>query len=214
MTRRARQPLTRERILAVALARVDRDGLEALSMRAVGAALGVEAMSLYNHVPSKAALLDGLHERLLEAMDRPRATRTWATYAADQANALRRVLVAHPNAVALFATRPAATPATLARLEENLAVLREAGFSPIAALEVVQCVAAFVVGHALRTLGPRAGEDAATPAYATLDPARFPNVRAAGALLGRHDAEKEFARGLAALLRGLAPSDPGPGAPR
>jgi TetR/AcrR family transcriptional regulator, tetracycline repressor protein len=209
MPRPPRQPLTRERILTVALAIVDRDGLDALSMRAVGAAVGVEAMSLYNHVPSKAALLDGLHERLLEAMDRPRRARTWTAYAADQAKALRRVLVAHPNAVTLFATRPAATTTTLARLEEHLAVLRDAGFSPLAALEVVQCVAAFVVGHALRMVGPRAGEAAATPVYAALDPVRFPNVRATAALLARHDEEKEFARGLAALLRGFAAGDAG-----
>jgi TetR/AcrR family transcriptional regulator, tetracycline repressor protein len=195
-----REPLTRERILRAALAIADREGLDAVSMRGVGAALGVEAMSLYNHVPNKAALLDGLHERILEEMDRPRSARTWTAYARHQARALRRVLRAHPNAVVLFATRPATTPAALVRLEQYLAVLAADGFKPLDALEVVQCVSAFVVGHTLRTVAP----SSAAPAYATLDPERFRHVRRAAASLDRYDAEKEFERGLDALLRGLA----------
>ena len=60
-----RPPLTRERIVRAALELVDRSGLDALTMRRLGAALGVEAMSLYKHVPNKRAILDGIRELLI-----------------------------------------------------------------------------------------------------------------------------------------------------
>jgi AcrR family transcriptional regulator len=61
----ARDRLTRERVLAAAMAVADADGLPAVTMRRVAADLGVEAMSLYHHVPSKDGLLDGLAEALI-----------------------------------------------------------------------------------------------------------------------------------------------------
>ncbi|HLL24007.1 MAG TPA: TetR family transcriptional regulator, partial [Kofleriaceae bacterium] len=66
-----RKPLTREAILDAAIALLDRDGMAGLSMRRIGAAVGVEAMSLYNHVPNKDALLDGIHERILLSLAPP-----------------------------------------------------------------------------------------------------------------------------------------------
>ena len=66
-----REGLTRERILAAALAIVDAEGLDAISMRRVGEALSVEAMSLYNHVESKAAVLDGIFEAVLAELPPP-----------------------------------------------------------------------------------------------------------------------------------------------
>src|ERR1043165_9533546 len=111
--------LSRERILDAALALLDRDGLEALSMRKLGEALGVEAMSLYNHVPNKAALLDGIHELILTSVPAPPAT------------------------------RPAATTASFARLEHYLQVLRAAGFSALDAQRTVHVVLSYVVGHAM-----------------------------------------------------------------
>ncbi len=198
-----REPLSRDRILGTALAIIDAEGLEALSMRRVGTELGVEAMSLYNHVPNKAALLDGVHERILEEMDRPRTLRSWRDYARHQGRALRKVLCAHPSAVTLFATRPATTSAALARLEAHLAVLREAGFGALEALYIVQSVAAFVVGHTLSTVAPREG--VAAPAYDTLDRDAFPNVRAVAAVMGRYQPEREFEHGLEALLTGFTP---------
>lgn len=203
-TPRAKPGLSRERVLDAALAVLDREGLEALSMRRLGAELGVEAMSLYRYVPSKSALLDGLHERILAEVTPPPAARTWRGYVRHQAKALRRALLAHPNAVPLFATRPAATAASLERLDAHLGVLREAGFSPLEALHVVQCVSALVVGHALWTTGDRTDTRAMITPYAALDRLRFANVRAAAAALPRYDPEVEFARGLSAMLRGFA----------
>ncbi len=148
-----RKPLTREAILDAAIELLDREGLAGLSMRKLGAAVGVEAMSLYNHVPNKDALLDGIHERILLSLEAPTHARTWQSFVRHHALALDRALLAHPNAIPLFATRPAATAASMDRLERYLEVLSRAGFKPIEALSIVQLVAQLVVGHAMWTTG-------------------------------------------------------------
>src|SRR5664279_6137387 len=98
-----RKPLNRDTILDKAVELLDREGMEALSMRKLGTALGVEAMSLYNHIPSKAALLDGIHERILLSLDPPPNARNWQTFARHQAHALHRALLAHPHANSVIA---------------------------------------------------------------------------------------------------------------
>jgi AcrR family transcriptional regulator len=148
-----RQPLTRDSILDAAIELLDRDGLDNLSMRRLGAALGVEAMSLYNHIPSKSELLDGIHERILLSLEPPTNTRTWQSFCRHQAYALHRALLTHPHAIPLFATRPAATPAAIVHLNRYLEVLIRAGFKPFDALSVVQLVAQIVVGHTMWTTG-------------------------------------------------------------
>jgi len=124
-----REALSRERILRTALDLVDREGLEAISMRRVGEELGVEAMSLYNHVANKAAILDGIFETVLAELRAPKRSPTWQAALGDRARALRAILRAHPNALPIFATRPAVTPASIAHVEAVLAALRDAGFS-------------------------------------------------------------------------------------
>src|SRR5262245_26008166 len=120
--------LSRERILKAALAIVDREGLDAISMRRVGDALGVEAMSLYNHVANKAAILDGIFESILEELPvAPRAS-SWRAILRERARSLRAVLGRHPNALPIVATRVAVTRVSLAYLETILALLRVAGF--------------------------------------------------------------------------------------
>jgi AcrR family transcriptional regulator len=198
-----RRPLSREGILAAALEIIDQEGLAAVSMRRVGEMLGVEAMSLYNHVPSKAALLDGVYEQILATVERPSNEKlAWPEHVRRRARAFRAALAAHPNAIPLFATRPAAAPGALVQLEHQLDVLRRAGLAPMDALGVVQIVLAFVVGHTAWSLGPRS-EDATVPAYLALDPATFPNVRELAAEMGDYDPEQEFERGLDALVDGL-----------
>lgn len=146
-----RKALTREAILDAAIELLDHDGLAGLSMRKLGTAVGVEAMSLYNHVPNKEALLDGIHERILLSLETPAHTRTWQAFVRHQALALHRALQAHPNAIPLFSTRPASTAAAMDRLIRYLEVLEAAGFKAIDRLSIVQLVAQLVVGHAMWT---------------------------------------------------------------
>jgi len=195
-------PLSRERILDATLAVLDGEGLAAVSMRRVAQELGVEAMSLYHHVPSKAALLDGVFERVLAELPSPARRGAWPGALRTRARAFRAVLCAHPQALPLFATRPAVTPAALGRVEEVLQLLDDAGFSPLEAVRTLQVVTAFVVGHTAQSHGPR--DAAVVPHYAGLDVADFPRVLAAASLLSEYDVEAEFEWGLTRLLRGLA----------
>jgi len=200
-----REGLSRERILRAALGIVDREGLDALSMRRVGEELSVEAMSLYNHVENKGALLDGVFETILGELPTAALAAEWPANVRERACALRSVLRAHPNALPLFATRPAVTPASLVYVEGALRELRAADFAPREALSAFQVLVAYVVGHTATTCAPVASEPGGRPAYARLDELSFPRVREAARLLPTHDVEVEFGLGLDAMLAGLAP---------
>jgi TetR/AcrR family transcriptional regulator, tetracycline repressor protein len=196
-----RGALSRDRILAAALGIVDREGLEAISMRRLGEALGVEAMSLYNHVGNKAEILDGVFEAVLAELPPLSRAGSWTAVLKRRARSLRDVLRAHPNAIPLFATRPAVTPASLAQVEVALDVLRTAGFSAREALSAFQVLVAFVVGHSIATHAPTS--DASSPAYDRLDPTEYPRLREIAPLLATHDLDAELELGLEALLAGL-----------
>ena len=172
-------------------------------MRRVGEELGVEAMSLYNHVANKAAVLDGIFETILAELPGPRRSPTWQAALRDRARGLRSTLRAHPNALPLFATRPAVTPASIAHVEVVLGALRDAGFSPDDALGTLQVLVAFVVGHTVASCSPRRLDEDSRPAYDRLSEETFPRVREAARLLPTHDVEREFELGLEAMLTGL-----------
>ena len=200
-----RKPVTREKVLEAAFEVVQREGLEALSMRRVGEAVGVEAMSLYNHVDGKAALLDGLFEGVLAKPPPPptRKAGSWQAAVRERATSLRAVLLAHPRFLPLFASRPAVTPASIAHVEFVLQVLADAGFSPGDALKALEAVVAFVVGHALSSAASVPTAEAPRPRYELLDPALFPRVRHMARLLDGHSGDDEFRFGLDCFLDGL-----------
>lgn len=206
-----REALSRERILRTALALVDREGLEAISMRRVGEELGVEAMSLYNHVANKAAILDGIFEAVLAEMPPPpkRKPSSWQAMLRERAHALRATFRAHPNCLPLFATRPAVTAASLTHLEGGLEILRSAGFSAANALCAFQVLLAFAVGHAIASYSPTRTDDLAKPAYEQLSEEDFPRVREMARILPKRNVEEEFTFGLEALLAGIAATAPG-----
>ncbi|MER6505487.1 TetR/AcrR family transcriptional regulator C-terminal domain-containing protein [Nonomuraea sp. NPDC001636] len=159
-TRGQNAGLTRQAILRAALALADREGLKALSMRRIGQELGVEAMSLYQHVDSKDALLDGLVEQVVtQAAPLLAEAASWQEALREYAHALLRALLAHPNVVPLVVSRPAITPGNLRLMEEGLRVLRAAGLPPERALDMLYAVTGFVVGHvAVLAAGEVAGE--------------------------------------------------------
>ncbi len=201
-TRRA--PLTRDRVLRAAVDVVDREGIEALSMRRLGQELGVEAMSLYRYVPSKADLLNGIHETILAEVVVPKVTREWSTTARKYARAFRNALVAHPNALSLFATRPAVTAASLRHVEAGLALLLGAGFDIGDAMRAYQVLVTFVVGHSLSSHAPTRADEHSAPDYRDLEPSEFPALLEAAGQLENRDLDKEFEFGLDVVLEGLA----------
>src|SRR5207237_7828457 len=108
---RRRTTLTRERIAVAAVALIDGEGLDALSMRRLGSALDVEAMSLYRHFPSKAALLEAVVGRLLAELLLPvPGIVPWQESFRTLARDYRRLLLRHPNAIPLLATLQLSNP--------------------------------------------------------------------------------------------------------
>ena len=102
-----RVPLSPERIRAAALALVDADGVDALSMRRLAAALDVDPMSIYHHVPNKQALLQSVYERVLEELPVPRVTsHGWQHALRDLARRFYRLARRHPQVLpGLIASR-------------------------------------------------------------------------------------------------------------
>ncbi len=172
-------------------------------MRRVGEELGVEAMSLYNHVANKAAIFDGIFETVLAQMPPVERVAGWQEALRERAHGLRSTLRAHPNVVPIFATRAAVTPASIAYVEEGLEVLRTAGFSAEDALSAFQVVLAFVVGHALASYAPTKPDEDSRPAYERLSEEAFPRMREAAQVLASYDIEEEFKFGLEAMLAGI-----------
>lgn len=191
-------------MLEAALQIVDQHGLKALSMRRLGDALGVEAMSLYHHVEGKEAVLDGVHEAVLRRLRPPPPTGCWRDDVRALALALAEVLGAHPHALPLFATRAAVTPGSLHLVEHGLRVLAEPFPELPRRVAALQAVVSWVIGQQLVSLSAPETLD-----YAALSPEAFPllvEVGCSGALATH---EEVFIFGLDALLRGLRPQAPG-----
>lgn len=202
--------LSRDRIVQCALHIVDEEGLEALTMRRLGAALGVEAMSLYGHVQNKEALLDLVQEAVLAELEEVPAEGDWRTRLRHAAHAYRNVLGRHPNALPLFATRWVRTPQAIAVVEVVLEVLRKAGLSELDCAYAFDAFTAYVVGQAFsqwgdrRRLTPEQFVEEHVGALSQLPPERFPTVAAVLPGLQHFDFEANFTFGLECLLDGLA----------
>lgn len=150
----SRGHLTRSRIAETAIQLIEEQGLEKLSMRKLGGRLGVEAMSLYNHVKNKSDLLDAVHEQLLLEFRVP-ATADWAEAIRETSRAFMELLRAHPGCIPLMATRSATAPGSLQALEDCVSLLIKAGFSPADSLMAFQSVFSLLLGHAIFHYHPR-----------------------------------------------------------
>lgn len=124
-----RTPLTRERVLAAAVTLADEGGVEALSMRRIGQQLGVEAMSLYNHVDNKDDILAGIVDIVVGEIELPATGLNWKAALRTIAISAHDVLVDHPWACSLLMSTTGAGPARLRYMNSVLGALRAGGFS-------------------------------------------------------------------------------------
>ena len=196
--------LDRERILAVALALADRHGLAALTMRTLGAALGVEAMSLYKHFASKDAIVAGLVVAALDEIDwRVDPKRPWSRRVEDQVRALRRLGLRHPDVFRVLAAGPALGSASLRPLEGLLAALDDAGYARAHAVSVMWTIVSYVLGAVTGEIAElrRAARPQRRRASSS-ELEAFRNVSAAAELLENCDFEKELLAGLRRILAG------------
>lgn len=206
---RPRPGLTRPQIVAAALELVDDAGLSALTMRRLGARLGVDPMAIYHHLPDKAALFDGLVEAIFaEIVVDPAVAeaRDWRGMTGSAMRQLRAALRRHPNVVPVVGTRPAATPTLFAVIEQGLAVLQEAGFDSQAALDILSCLTTYTIGQCLAEVGQPVGGGAPDPAasLAQVDSDEFPRLVQALGSDYRYDPDAQFGFGLDAMLSGIA----------
>jgi AcrR family transcriptional regulator len=149
--RRRRAPLTRERVLRAALALADAGGDDALTMRSLGKQLGVEAMSLYNHVASKEDILDGLVDMVFSEIEVPTpGKRDWKAAMRGRALSVRAALHRHRWAVGLMEGRLNPGPASLRSHDATMGCLREAGFSFRGAVHAFSVMDAYIYGFALQ----------------------------------------------------------------
>ncbi len=205
-----RPALTRERIVASALALADSVGSDKLSMRALAGALGVEAMSLYHHLRNKDDLLDALVEAVVAEIERPRIGPDWRDEMRRRALSMRRVFLAHPWAPPLIVGRIHTGPGTLALIDATLGCLAHAGFDPQEADHVMNAIDSYVYGfHLLERSFPLAPEgyaEAARGFLPGLDEQRYPHFAALGRRVaaGEYDGINHLEFGLDHLLRGLA----------
>ena len=143
-------PLSRERILRAAVAFADESGIGSLSMRKLGEALGVEAMSLYNHVANKAELLDGMIDLVFSEIDLPADGSGWKTAMRTRAVSARQVLARHRWAIGLMESRRSPGPATLRHHDAVLGCLRRAGFSVELTAHAYSLLDSYIYGFALQ----------------------------------------------------------------
>jgi len=217
--------ITREAVLAAALAIIDGDGVDALSMRRLARALDRDPMIIYRHAPGKDALLDGIAETILDQLQVDCADPDWAGQLRKVARRYRALALAHPHVVPLIVTRPLATPlglrpaGTLRPLEDILALLTRAGFSGPDALHIYRALFGFVHGHVLDELqelveNPDETDDLLRLGLHRLPISEFPLLRGLAPALGGYDGAAELEHGLDILLTGLASTLPPPGATR
>jgi TetR/AcrR family tetracycline transcriptional repressor len=209
---RPRRALTRERVVAEALAVISTDGAQALSMRAIAAHLGVVPGALYRHVRSKEELYDLVLDAVLAEVDcRADPSAPWVAQVAVLAHRLRAVLENHPGIAALLKARDPVSPASLAVAEAFLTPLLAAGLPDHEAALGFRLVYDYTVGFALadptspaeRRLRDNATRGELHAFLRALPASRFPTLAAHGTHAWANDRDQRFSSGLDTLLRGL-----------
>jgi AcrR family transcriptional regulator len=199
-------PLTREAIVGAALGIVDRDGVDALSMRRLGAELGVNPMAAYYHVPNKAALYDLVLDAVMAGADTSGIDHgaPFAEQLKQVARAYRGAILAHPRAIPVLATRSLRTASVLRPVEPMLGILYAAGLTPDEAMAAVDFIAQFVLGGAVGYYHHESDEEAGEQReFEALDPAEFPNTIRMITEAHYIGPDGEFEFGLDAVIHGL-----------
>jgi AcrR family transcriptional regulator len=222
-----REPLSRDRVVRAAVALADQDGMASLSMRKLGEALGVEAMSLYNHVANKSDLLDGMIDIVFGEIDLPPAgdgEDGWRAAMRRRAVCARQVLRRHRWAIGLMESRTSPGPVTLRHHDAVLGCLRRGGFSVELTAHAASLLDSYIYGFALQesTLPFGTGEEAAQVAqeisarFSVGDYPYLTEMAVAHITRPGYEYGDEFEAGLDLILDGLraamvrtAPGTPG-----
>ncbi|HYO41753.1 MAG TPA: TetR/AcrR family transcriptional regulator C-terminal domain-containing protein [Candidatus Limnocylindrales bacterium] len=200
-----RTPLSRERVLRAALALADEQGIEAVSMRRVGGALGVEAMSLYKHVADKEAILDGIADLVMDEVELPDPALPWREAIRRSAISSYHALTRHPWAGTVLESRLNPGPARLRYLDAVVGVLRGAGFGTPVIARAFMALDSHTYGFTLQELAlPFDAMGAPEVAAMMADVFEaYPNLQAMAELAMSGAPMLDFEFGLDLLLDGL-----------
>jgi len=177
----------------------DRDGLEAVTLRRLAKELGVHVTSLYNHVPTLDAIVDGIVELLISEADLPGSVRNWEEWVREFVAAIGAVAEAHPGAFAALERRPVQGERALSSFEVALAAFAGAGLSSTEAYSAVKATTYAALSIGLERALAARGEGVATETD-LLSPERFPHVLA---LSDVDDPEGTWAFSVETLVAGL-----------
>ncbi|WP_307816590.1 TetR/AcrR family transcriptional regulator C-terminal domain-containing protein [Nocardioides limicola] len=206
----AERRLDRDQVVAAAIGVADERGLAGITMRSVGRALGVEAMSLYHHVGGKDELLDLVVDRVFAEVALPEAGAPWRAAMVARAGSARAALRRHPWALGLLESRKAPGPTLLRHHDAVLGCLRDGGFSVSLAAHAFSALDAYVYGFVLTEVNLPFEADETAAEYAAglgeaLPAAEFPHLAemVSHAIADGYDYGDEFDFGLHLILDGL-----------
>ena len=204
-----RTSLTRRRVLQAAIRIADKNGIESLSMRKLAHALGVEAMSLYNHVGNKDDVLDGMVEIVVAKIALPTAGADWKDALRKRAISAHEVLLSHPWAAMLFVSRINVGPVMLRYIDATIGSLRTAGFSYAMADRAWNAIDNHIYGFTLQALNfpfePSTYGEVAEEFLPQIPEEQYPHLHALSKQVidGTYDGLQDFCFGLDLILDGL-----------
>ena len=209
MARRAPQPvlrvvLTRELIVHAAVELIEREGARALSMRAVGAELGVSAMAMYRHVPSKDALIEGIAEYVMAGLDVPEDPATdWKAGARALMRAFRAIAQEYPRSLALVVASRIAIPVGLRAIERALSLCAAAGLNGPTSVHVTRAMMAYALGSQLREATQGRRQDSQDDPAATVRTLSAVHATSLPAELTEHRPDADFEFGLELFISAI-----------
>jgi AcrR family transcriptional regulator len=207
----SRTPLNRERVLRAAVALADEEGIESFTMRELGLRLGVEAMSLYNHVANKGDILDGMVDLVVSEIELPPDAVGWREAMRRRAISAQAAFSRHPWASALIDSRQSSGPARLYYFDWVLGTLRRAGFTLEMTAHTFSLLDSYVYGFGRQQLNMSAATDVKpeeiAEAFLQAIPAdEYPYLSemvVGYAMNASHDESADFEFGLDLILDGL-----------
>lgn len=193
--------LSRENIVAVAIEMADEDGLASVTLRGIAARLAVHVTSLYNHVPTKEAVIEEMTEALLAEARLPAGQIGWEDWVRRFAAGMRELGRKHPGAFEAFHHGPAKGERSAEPFESGFAAFRAAGFDAASTYGAVKATVVAVLGHVLEDTVPARNVKVARTDIKLLPIERFPNVHAINRVAGKSDT---FGYLVEALIAGFA----------
>lgn len=204
----ARPRLTRERVVSNALTLVDREGLDALTMRALGQECNCDPMGIYRHVQDKDELLDAMADAMWNEIELPPdgLPGTWQEQFREAFRILKDTLGSRPNALPVVFRRAGLTGSALARTEFALEILISAGLPPVDAMWGLDTASCYILGCVMGEAAAAASgisPDQAMEMYARLSPVEYPNLAKVMMSGPKMEAGDSFDHGMNIIIGGL-----------